>query len=55
MEMVERKVREDAQKAVESEIRQLKQELRELQKQKEADPDADDIPFKGTNTTQEMW
>lgn len=33
MEMVERKLREDASQKIEQEIRQLKQELRELQQQ----------------------
>jgi predicted RNase H-like nuclease (RuvC/YqgF family) len=59
MEMVERKVREDAAIKFEQEIRQLKKELRELQteydmvkNQKEnlqqnakPDPDPDNIPF----------
>lgn len=49
MEMVERKVREDAKKAIEQEIRQLRNELRELQEQvrtaKSPEPDPDNIPF----------
>lgn len=59
MEMVERKVREDAQKAIEEELRQLRQELRDLRKehqavkaslepQKEVDPDG--IPFDEKNS-----
>lgn len=57
MEMVERKIREDAATKFEQEIRQLKKELRQLQTEYEAvkssletlttteEPNPDDIPF----------
>ena len=57
MEMVERKIREDASTKIEQEIRQLQKELRELRKEYEAvksslltlinteEPNPDDIPF----------
>ena len=57
MEMVERKVREDAHSSIESEIRELKKKLRELKKEYETvkssletltateEPNPDDIPF----------
>ena len=65
MEMVERKIREDASTKIEEEIRQLKKERRELQteydmlkNQKEnlqpntkPDPDPDDIPFEFGSST----
>jgi hypothetical protein len=48
MEMVERKVREEAQKFVEAEITALKKELRELKQQvsaaKSPEPENNDIP-----------
>ncbi|QLE55653.1 hypothetical protein [Nostoc sp. TCL26-01] len=55
MEMVERKVREDSQKAIEQEIRQLRNELRELKKEYESvqspKQEADDIPFDSVATS----
>ncbi|MEH2415397.1 hypothetical protein [Nostoc sp.] len=65
MEMVERKIREDAATKFEQEIRQLKKELRELQTEYDMlktslenlqlnakpDPDPDDIPFESGSLT----
>lgn len=53
MELVERKVREEAHQQIEEEIRQLRKQLRELQKQVAAvelpppsqEEEEDDIPF----------
>ncbi len=62
MEMVERKIREDASTKIEEEIRQLRTQLRDLKKEYEAvkssleslttteEPNPDDIPFDADNT-----